>query len=314
MMISMKRLPSLKSLQAFRYAAEGLSFKQAADQLNVTQAAISQQIKTLEQHLGLALFKRLTREVILTPEGKQLLPFISSGFTAFEQGVASLGQDPQPNRLTLSVLPSFAGRWLVPRLGSFQKLYPELTIHLAPSLSLASFEGTDLDLAIRFGPGDDEGLDVRLLQKEYLVPVCHPSLVDLSQPISEQLARLPLLVDDAPDMKAVWPLFEEALGMTLEHDATSLFVSDATMLVEALLSAQGFSMLRFSLAYELLQRGQLVSPLPIHLKSIYDYHLVAPAPYFERPKIKQFESWIRQEIKAIEENWQRSYGTRHTSK
>lgn len=304
MWASMNRLPSLKALQAFYYAAQDQSFKQAAERLHVTQAAISQQIKTLEQQLGVSLFKRMTRAVVLTPEGMQLLPFVNKAFSLFEQGVAELGQDAQPNRLTLSVLPSFAGRWLVPRLGIFQQHYPELIIHLTPSLKLGSFEANDLDLAVRFGRGKYPGLSARLLQKEYLLPVCHPSLLDHMQPIAEQLVKLPLLADDAPDMKEVWPQFEQALGMPLPQNTTRLYVSDSTMLVEALLSGQGFAMLRFSLAYELLQRGQLICPLPIYIKSIYDYYLVAPESYFKRPKVVQFEGWIRQEIKEIDHSWQ----------
>tara|TARA_R110002094_G_scaffold138048_3_gene129506 strand:+ start:4037 stop:4981 length:945 start_codon:yes stop_codon:yes gene_type:complete len=300
----MDRLPPLKALRAFRYAGEAQSFKLAAERLHVTQAAISQQIKTLEESLGLALFRRLTREVVLTPEGEQLLPFVSQAFAALEQGVAGLGQDSQPNRLTLSVLPSFAGRWLVPRLGRFQQQHSELTIHLAPNLELAKFEGNDLDLAVRFGRGKYPGLSARLLQREYLLPVCHPSLIDLAQPITEQLVQLPLLADDAPDMENIWSEFEHALGVPLQQDATRLHVSDATMLVEALLSGQGFAMLRFSLAYELLQRGQLICPIPIYLKSIFDYYLVAPESYFQRPKVRQFEHWIRREIEVIEASWQ----------
>lgn len=300
----MNRLPPLKALLAFRYAAQAQSFKVAAERLYVTQAAISQQIKTLEQSLGVSLFRRLTREVVLTPQGRQLLPFVSKGFAALEQGVAGLAQDPNPNRLTLSVLPSFAGRWLVPRLGSFQQAQPDLNIHLTPNLKLASFDDPDLDLAIRFGRGQYPDLTAKLLQREYLLPVCHPSLINRSQPVAPQLTRLPLLADDAPDMEDVWPQFEQQLGVSLRKDSTRLFMADASMLVEALLSGQGFAMLRFSLAYELLQRGQLVCPVPVALKSVFDYYLVAPESYFERSKVRRFESWLRQQVEVIETSWQ----------
>ncbi|MEH6651385.1 MAG: LysR substrate-binding domain-containing protein [Motiliproteus sp.] len=300
----MNRLPPLKALQAFRYAAENLSFKVAAERLFVTQAAVSQQIKALEQHLGVSLFRRLTREVVLTPQGQQLLPYISKGFAALEQGVASLSQDPQPDRLTLSVLPSFAGRWLVPRLGSFQQQWPDVNIHLTPNLKLATFDGGDLDLAVRFGRGEYPGLTSKLLQREYLLPVCHPSLLNTALPIEPQLAQLSLLADDGPDMRDVWPQFEQELGVSLQQDSARLYMSDASMLVEALLSGQGFAMLRFSLAYELLQRGQLICPVPIALKSSYDYYLVAPESHFQRPKVMRFENWLRQQIEVIESSWQ----------
>ncbi|MEH6470363.1 MAG: LysR substrate-binding domain-containing protein [Halopseudomonas sp.] len=303
----MHKLPPLKALQAFRYAAEAQSFKTAAQQLHVTQAAISQQIKTLEQQLGLTLFKRLTREVVLTREGQQLLPYVSKAFATLEKGVAQLQQDSHPSRLTLSALPSFASRWLVPRLGTFQQQQPDLSIHLSPSLGLATFDGSDLDLALRFGRGDYPGLSSRLLLKEYMLPACHPSLINQDQPIAQQLAKLPLLMDDAPDTEAVWPEFQQALGVTLQQESSRLHLSDSTMLVEALLSGQGLAMLRFSLAYDLLQRGLLVCPIPIYLKSAYDYYLVAPDSYFKRPKIRRFEDWLRKEIKVIENSWEAFY-------
>ncbi|MEH6580112.1 MAG: LysR substrate-binding domain-containing protein [Amphritea sp.] len=299
----MKRLPPLKALLAFRYAAEAQSFKIAAQHLHVTPAAISQQIKTLEQHFGMMLFRRLTREVELTKEGRQLLPYISKAFTIMEDGVAALAQDPEPNRLTLTVLPSFAGRWLVPRLGGFQQQMPDVNIHLSPSLGLASFDASDLDLAIRFGRGEYPGLTSRLLLEEYLLPVCHPSLIQQDRPIPQQLAELPLLADDAPDMENVWPKFQQALGVQLRQEATRLHVSDSTMLVEAVLSGQGFAMLRYSLAYELLERGHLICPIPIYLKSEFDFYLVAPEANFQRHKVRQFEDWLRQEIKVIDTSW-----------
>ncbi|WP_243633803.1 LysR substrate-binding domain-containing protein [Motiliproteus coralliicola] len=301
----MKRLPPLKSLQAFRFAAEELSFKQAADQLHVTQAAISQQIKTLEQFLGVTLFTRLTREVVLTDAGRQLLPYVSRGFETLEQGVERLGEDPRPELLNLTVLPSFAGRWLVPRLGSFQQQNPELSLQLSPSLTVADFEGTELDLAIRFGQGQYPGLESRLLLKEYLLPVCHPSLIDLDRPAAEQLQALPLLSDVAPEMEHIREEVLEQIGVDVDRASSRLLVSDATMLVEALLSAQGFGMLRYSLCYELLERGQLVCPLPMLLRCAYDYYLVAPQRHFNRPKVKRFESWVRHELQQVEQSFNR---------
>lgn len=301
----MKRLPPLKSLQAFRYAAEALSFKQAADQLHVTQAAISQQIKTLEQFLGVTLFTRLTREVVLTDAGQQLLPYVQRAFESLEQGVERLGEDPRTGLLNLTVLPSFAGRWLVPRLGSFQQQNPELNLQLSPSLTVADFEGSELDLAIRFGQGNYPGLESRLLLKEYLLPVCHPSLIDHQRPAAEQLQALPLLSDVAPEMEHIRQEVFDQIGVDVDRAASRLLVSDATMLVEALLSAQGFGMLRFSLCYELLERGQLVCPMPMLLRCAYDYFLVAPERHFNRPKIQLFETWIRQQVEQVEQSFSR---------
>ena len=305
----MTKLPPLKSLQAFRFAAEAQSFKVAAQQLHVTPTAISQQIKTLEQSLGITLFKRLTREVVLTQEGRQLLPYISKAFAAMEDGISKLTYDPEPNRLTLTALPSFAGRWLVPRLGRFQQQVPEVNIHLSPSLGLSSFEGSDLDLAIRFGRGEYPGLTSRLLLEDHLLPVCHPSLIDKNRPIPEQLAELHLLEDVAVDIEMARRVFQDALGVEFRQESTKLRVSDSTMLVEAVLSGQGFALLRFSLAYELLERGHLICALPMHIKSVFDFYLVAPESNFKRPKVRKFENWLRKEIQSIETSWETFHET-----
>lgn len=305
----MNRLPPLKSLQAFRHAAELGSFKAAAEQLHVTQAAISQQIKTLEAHLGLQLFRRGIREVELTSEGQQLLPFVSRGFGALEQGVEQLVDDPHPQRLTLSTVPSFASRWLVPRLGHFQNQAPDMNIRMTPGLKLETFDDGELDLTIRYGQGHYPGLQAELLFRDYLIPVCHPSLINPAEPVKPQLAGLPLLVDAGPDVAKVWPEFEALAGIRAEQSNTRLAATDSNMLVDALLAAQGLSVLRYSVVYELIDRGQLICPLFMTLPTDYHYYLVAPEHHFKRAKVKQFTQWIRQEIKEIEHSWQQFRAT-----
>ncbi|SEQ07627.1 LysR family transcriptional regulator, glycine cleavage system transcriptional activator [Amphritea atlantica] len=301
----MTRLPSLKALQAFRHAAEMQSFKLAAEQLYVSQAAISQQIKTLEQQLGVTLFHRLTREIELTSEGRQLLPYVSKAFASLEQGVNQLNDDPHPQRLILSTLPSFASRWLVPRLGDFQAQEEHLNIHISPGIRLDSFDDNQLDLAIRFGKGVYPGLSSRLLMRDYMIPVCHPSLINKDRPARQQLGELPLLTDDAPDMKDLWPLLRTALGLPETLTSSRLQVTDSNILVEALLSGQGIAAARFSLVYEMIERGQLICPLPIYLPSSFDYYLVAPEHHFRRPKIQRFETWLRQQTEEISHSWER---------
>ncbi|MDI3324843.1 LysR substrate-binding domain-containing protein [Pontibacterium granulatum] len=296
----MAHLP-LKALQAFRLAAEANSFKDAAEQLHVTQAAISQQIKSLEQHLGLKLFKRLTREVELTDAGRQLLPHVSRGFSSLETGMALLMDDPNPNRLTLSTLPSFASRWLVSKLGEFQQEAPDLSIQLTVGDQLERFEGEGLDLAIRFGQGDYPGLSTELMLKDYLIPACHPSLLKNTLPVRDQIGTLPWLQDDTPELKELWPEFAQ----TLAQDAPRLQVTDSGTLIEALLGGQGIAFVRFSLVYGLLERGILISPLPEHWKTIYDYYLVMPEHHKKRPKVRRFEAWLRRETNKIGESWNR---------
>jgi LysR family glycine cleavage system transcriptional activator len=301
------RLPPLKSLHAFRYAAQSLSFKNAAEQLNVSQAAISQQIKTLEQSLGLELFERHTRQVILTTEGEYLFDYVVQGFDLLEQGVRGIIEDPNPNKLVISTLPSFASRWLVARLGDFQAQEKEINIQLSPSLVVASFQDQELDLSIRFGQGKYDGLKTELLFEEMLIPICHPSLIDTNKAIKPQLAKLPIIADNGPDMNAIWPLFQQYIGCEDEQMPSRLQVSDSTVLIEALLSCQGISMIRYSLVYELMQKGQLISPLPLYMKSQYNFYLVAPAPHFKYDKVVRFRHWLKHEVKVIKKSWQTYY-------
>ena len=299
----MLRMPSLKSLHAFRCAAEAMSFKDAAERLYVTPTAISQQIKSLESDLGVLLFRRKVREVELTPEGRQLLASLSQGFKTIEDGVAKLLDDPNPNRLVLSALPSFSSRFLIPRLGHFYNVEQDINIHLLPSMIHESFEGSDVDLAIRFGEGDYPNLKSSLLLEDYVLPVCHTSLVNKSKPVIDQLKEMPILADSSPDMKRSWQLFHDETGLVCDHEHSQFQVSDATMLIEALVSGQGFSLVRYSLIYDLLAKGHLICPIPVYMKSLYRFYLVGPEPYFKRAKVRRFEAWLRQEVSEIKQCW-----------
>jgi LysR family glycine cleavage system transcriptional activator len=167
-----------------------------------------------------------------------------------------------------------------------------------------SFSDNNLDLSIRLGQGTYAGLRSDLLFDEYLLPVCHPALLDKTQPNKEQLAALPVITDGGPDLVHIWPEFQRYLGTTDAPLKSHLHVSDSTILIEALLSGQGITMARFSLVYELIAKGQLICPLPIYIKSYYSFYLVAPAPHFKHNKVDKFIHWLRRETESIETSWQ----------
>lgn len=302
-MSSSRLLPPLKSLQAFRYAAQSLSFKTAAEHLYVTQAAVSQQIKTLEQALGVELFERHARQVILTTEGAYLFEYTEKAFSLLEEGVKGITEDPNPNTLIISSVPSFASRWLVSRLGNFQSHEPDINLRLSPSSDLSTFVDNDLDLGIRLGRGQYQGLQATPLFKEFLLPVCHPLLINTHEPIQQQLTRIPIITDTGPDIKHVWPILQRFLNMYDMPINSQLHISDSTALVEALLSGQGLAMMRFGLVYELLEKGQLICPLPIYMKSQYDFYFVAPPQHFKYQKVIKFKRWIEKEVKVIDSSW-----------
>lgn len=295
----MTKLPPLNALRYFLVAARTLSFKKAAEELFVSQAAISQHIKTLESHLGVPLFVRQTRRVTLTQDGQRLLPYVQAGFDSFVTGVGLLNQDTTPKVLNLTVVESLSSRWLVPRLQSFQDAHPEIRVRLEPENKVRQFAGSDLDLAIRFGEGHYAGLESRFLIDDKYVLVCHPSLVNrYTKP--QDLYSLALLEEVGPVTGAAWSAFIAKYGLNNDRFKKSLEVEDSTVtIVEAVLAGQGIAMLRYNLIYQQIQREQLVQLFDFSYPSAYSYFLVAPPHYFNRAKIQKFESWLRQALLAI---------------
>jgi LysR family glycine cleavage system transcriptional activator len=297
----MQKLPPLNSLRYFLVAAQSSSFKDGADRLYVTQAAISQHIKTLESHLGRQLFVRGKRQVQLSEDGRRLLPDIQQGSDALVRGVTRLQEDPQPNVLNISMMQSFAFRWMVPKLSSFQAAYPDISVRLDPSNEVMAFDNSDLDLAIRFGLGEYAGLESRFLMADKFCLVCHPTLVS-EDSLPEELAMLPMLEENSSDIRLAWQHFFKLQGLDGDQYTRVLRVEDSShMIVEAALAGQGMAMLRYSLVYQQLQRKQLVKLFDYEYACEYGYYLVAPAHHFELPKIQQFEQWIKQEILEIQE-------------
>ncbi|MBU3002566.1 LysR substrate-binding domain-containing protein [Paraglaciecola arctica] len=297
----MSKLPPLNSLRYFLTAAQTSSFKLAAEQLFVTQAAISQHIKTLEQHLGVQLFNRGTRQVSLTEDGKRLMPHIYAGFEHFNRGVAQLSQDSNPDVLNVTVVESLSTRWLVPRLQHFQEQHPQIRVRLEPCNTVRDFSGTDIDLAIRFGKGDYFGLESRFLLNDKYVVVCHPSLIepDLTP---QKLSQLPLLEESGPVTGEAWQAFLTKFNLKENSFRKILEVDDSTVtIIDAALAGQGFAVLRHNLIYQQLQRGQLVSLFDFSHPSAYAYYLVAPSHHFNKPKVQLFEKWLNEALQEIKQ-------------
>lgn len=304
----MERLPPLNALRVFQIAAEQESFKHASEKLHVTQAAISQQIKLLEKFFGEKLFVRLNREVKLTPAAERLLPYVQKAFLLLEEGSKSFEQDPFPHQLKITSVPSFAARWLIPRLGDFQALHPDLTSFVSTSCDLHDFSDDSQDIAIRFSSGGFPGLKEEVICKDYIMPLCHPMLLDkvtsmgsdLGSGLASELQELPLLIDESPELASVSQAFKELFG---PKSSIALQVVDANLLMDAALNGQGIAPIRYSLAFELIQRGQLVCPLNVYWDSPYTYFLVAPEQHFSRPKVAAFTHWLKGQIAIIEEQW-----------
>jgi LysR family glycine cleavage system transcriptional activator len=287
-------LPPLNAARAFEAAARHLSFTRAAAELFVTQAAISHQVKALEEHLGLKLFRRLPRRVLLTDEGQRYARALTDAFTRLADATARLHAPVQRRILTVSVLPSFAARWLVPRLGRFRAQHPNIDVRLAPQTEPADFAHDDVDIGIRFGLGRYPGLRTDRLLGDETFPVCSPRLCRGRRALrsAADLRHHVLLHDERHDEWRAWLL---AAGVT-DVDATrGPIFTDASMLVQAAVEGQGVALARRVLAEEELARGNLVRPFALSLPSARAYFVVAPRATAEQPKNRVFRDWLLEE-------------------
>ena len=292
----MHNLPSLNAMRCFLIAAEKLSFKAASEALFVTQAAVSHQIKLLEDHLDVKLFERLNREVRLTPEGRALLPYVRSAFESLQQGVAQLQDDPNPDRVKVSVIPSFASAWLAPRMGSFRTRHPEYRVVLNPSSKLEDFSG-DTDIALRFGRGQYPNVHTELLMRDTLLAVCVPEMIPEEGATFDWLKQVDL-AEDLSFERHPWNAWLTQQGCLLEGYTVNMTIEDARMLIDITLAGGYVGLVRKSLVQPYLVSGKLVKAFEYELPSEYSYHLVAPERYLNRPKIKAFRKWLKHELET----------------
>jgi LysR family glycine cleavage system transcriptional activator len=292
-----RRLPPLNALRAFEAAARHLSFTRAAGELHVTQAAVSHQVKALEEHLGRKLFRRLNRALLLTDDGQAYLPSISRAFTLLNDATNDLLTKQAPGPLTVSALPSFAARWLVPRLGRFRQIRPDIDLRIDPSAELSDFAGGDVDVGIRYGRGKYPGMRADWLMTEDIFPVCSPALLEGPHPLRDprDLQHQVLLHDDGHGDWRTWLL---AAGVDRVDPARGPIFTDSSMLIQAAMAAQGVALARGVLAADELAAGRLVRPFTLSLSTEYAYYLVCPVNTAEQPKIAAFRDWLLDEARS----------------
>jgi len=289
----MKYLPPLKSLQFFLVAGQSKNFKQAAEQLNVTQAAVSQQIRLLEENLALKLFERTNKQTMLTEKGRQLLPYMQRAFEELTSGIQEVTGDPSPQVLRISTVHSFCSLWLVPRLQEFQKLHPEVMVQLAPSSELIDFKQSNIDLAIRMGRGGYPELTEKKIYEDNLIFVASPKLlegIDKNNP--EQIFRLPWIEDTSIGIQETFQHYCKSINVEYETLVPVIQTNDALPLIDSAVHDRGFLMVNSSLVVEHIRAGRLVKLLNYAIKSPYSLYLVAPEQQFSWKKVKLFENWL----------------------
>ena len=292
-----QRLPPLNALRAFEAAARHLSFTRAAEELHVTQAAISHQVKSLEEQLERKLFRRLNRALLLTDDGQAYLPSVSRAFTLLKEATDDLLSKQAQGPLTVSALPSFAARWLVPRLGRFRQIRPDIDLRIDPTAALSDFAGGDVDVSIRYGRGKYPGLRADWLMTEDIFPVCSPSLLEGPHPLREprDLEHQVLLHDDG---HADWRTWLLAAGADRVDPTRGPIFTDSGMVIQASMAGQGVALARGVLAADELAAGRLVRPFALSLPTEYAYYLVCPEHTAEHPKIAAFREWLLDEARS----------------
>ena len=291
-----RRLPPLNALRAFEAAARHLSFLKAAEELNVTAGAVSQQIKTLEDHLSLKLFRRQARGVLLTDAGQRYGKRISELLDQIAAATRDLGRQSGGAVLTVTTMPSFAARWLIPRLGAFGRLHPELAVRTLADDKLATFLDDDVDVAIRFGAGNYVGLTADFLFREEVFPVCSPRLLEGDMPPRrlEDLAHHTLLHDEPhPGLHELeWGAWLAKRGVRNIDAHQGPRFTYTHMSLTAAAMGQGLALGTSVLCADDLESGRLVRPFPDKIVAAFAYYLVFPPMALDRPRVVAFRDWM----------------------
>lgn len=293
-----RRLPSLNAMRAFEAAARHLSFTRAAEELHVTQAAVSHQIKSLEEDLGMPVFRRLNRALILTNAGKSLFPAISEAMDIMTSAVDRLHQQDQSGELTVTTMDSFAATWLVPKLGRFRKANPDIDVRISTSDDSVDFARVNVDLAIRYGAGNWSGLYVERLMTEEVFPVCAPSLLQSGPALTcpADLKHHTLLHDD---LREDWRMWLMANGQDSIDASKGPGYQHSNLVILAAEQGDGVALARSVLVQDAITAGRLVKPFDITIRGEYAYYVVCPEANLKRPKVKAFRDWLMQEADAL---------------
>jgi LysR family glycine cleavage system transcriptional activator len=296
-----QRLPSLNGLKVFWASARHGSFVKAAEELHVTASAVSLQIRQLEDEIGHKLFERTPRGLSLTPTGARLLPDVNLAFERLRDTFAALKADVGTATLTVSAAPSFAAKWLLPRLSRFLNSHSGIDVNLKATVDLVNFDRQEADLAIRYGRGHYPGLATELLMREMVFPVASPDLLHGlgNRPASEVLQSLTLLHDDSADHSDAlpgWKMWLRAARIEGVDWQKGSHFNQAALAIEAAAAGLGVALAPAALVEADLASGRLVRVADAELDEPFAYYLVYPMGRRERPAVRDFRNWLFGEL------------------
>ena len=291
-----ERLPPLNALRCFDVAAKHLSFTKAAAELNVTHSAVSHQIKALEAWLGAPLFRRVNRGLVLTSAGQAYLKPVRDSFERLAEATRRLRVRERTGPLTVSIMPSFAAKWLMPRLRRFRERHPDIDVRISASSQLTDFAREDVDICIRYGRGVWPDVDIELLMRESMFPVASPRLIEGPVPLKvpADLAHH-TLISDYDWRVDFWQLWLEAAGMSDFVVRHSLSFNYSNLMLQAAIDGLGVALSQNALAGDDLAAGRLVRLFDYALPTDYGYYVVGPEGTAQRPKIAAFRNWLLEE-------------------
>ena len=298
-MDNLKGLPSLNFLHTFESVARHLSFTNAAKELFVTQAAVSHQIKALEDYLGVKLFYREKRKVFLSDEGQKLLPSVVSGLQGIADSLENIRNYDSEDTLVVGVGSSFSANWLVHRLGAFYQKFPEVNLHLKIFNNESDFNSGGTDMAVVWGIGDWQGLMCEKLMVVEFTPVCSPELIKKTHPLKtpEDLIHYPLLDDPDYDM---WQLWLEEAGIPERKYKRRTVIRDANVVIHSTLEGHGIALCAVGIVQEYLDSGRLIRPFDHSITGGGFYYLVYPEKALRKPPVRLFKTWLVQEVRKAE--------------
>ncbi len=297
-----RRLPPLNGLRAFEAAARHLSFTRAAEELGVTQAAVSHQVKALEERLGILLFRRANRALLLTEEGQRYLPEVRDAFDLIATATERLRAQESTGQLTVSTTPSFASAWLVPRMARFQDVRPDIDVRVHATDESVDFGRSNVDLAVRYGLGNWPHLTAMKLFGETFHPVCSPALLSGPRPLQEpaDLRHHTLLHEE--HMAIDWSVWLRAAGVDNVDTTRGTVFTHGSMMLQAAVEGQGVALGRSPLMDDDVAAGRLVRLFEVSLPGEWAYYIVCPKGAAERPKLAAFSDWLLAEAHADAQN------------
>ena len=291
--MDIRKLPNLAALRAFEAAARHQNFSKAAEEIHLTHGAVSHQVRALEEELNVELFARHGKRLVLNAEGERYAPAIRLCLQNLVEATEQLQKRNQQKRLGVTSLPSFAARWLSPRLGRFIEHYPDLEVSLQSSNQLADFSRDSIDIGIRFGLGNYPGLVSEFLMGDTYYPVVSPRYHggQLPQSPAELAASHLLRCEEEP-----WEPWFRAAGLDNEEPTNGLVYQDASILARAAVDGQGIALGRHAIVQSDIESGQLVRLFDIDIPSPVSYHLVYQEQALQKPQVRAFREWLLNEV------------------